>query len=74
MYAGGDGDGDQMQHLLIITAIAFDRHLIGDDRHPTPTKAGPVAITDAVGERLTLQAADGTRFTFDVPTRQWVNP
>jgi hypothetical protein len=42
--------------------------------YPTPSKAGVVHVTDAVGERLTLEAADGTRFYFDVATRQWVNP
>jgi hypothetical protein len=42
--------------------------------YTTPANAGLVKVKDAVGERLTLDAPDGTRFYFDVATRQWVNP
>jgi hypothetical protein len=41
--------------------------------YPTPTKAGLVIITDAVGEVLTLQAKDGTLFYFDVGSLQYVD-
>ena len=78
IHAGGDGyASDATQGLLVISVNTPAPHRvpIGPiETYRTPTKAGPVTITDAVGERLTLQAADGTRFTFDVPTRQWVNP
>jgi hypothetical protein len=40
---------------------------------PTPTKAGLVIITDAVGEVLTLQAKDGTLFYFDVGSLKYVD-
>ena len=40
----------------------------------TPRRVGPIRVTDAVGERLTLHADEGTLFYFDVPTRQWVTP
>ncbi|MFN0147834.1 MAG: hypothetical protein ACKVT1_15125 [Dehalococcoidia bacterium] len=39
----------------------------------TPTKAGLVKITDAVGAVLTLTAADGTLFYFDVETLEWLD-
>lgn len=38
-------------------------------RYPTPTKSGSVHITGADGQRLTLAAADGTTFVFDVAAR-----
>jgi hypothetical protein len=40
----------------------------------TPLRAGSIQVIDAVGERLTLRADNGTLFYFDVPTRQWVMP
>jgi hypothetical protein len=46
----------------------------GPDTYNTPTQAGAVQVIDAVGERLTLKAKDGTLFYFDVPSRQWLNP
>lgn len=40
----------------------------------TPGKHGPVRVVDAVGERLTLVAEDGTTFYFDARTGQFVTP
>jgi hypothetical protein len=78
VFAGGDGYiGDPTQGLLVISVKtpAPHRVLIGSiETYRTPTEAGPVTVIDAVGERLTLQADDGTTFYFDVATRQWVNP
>ncbi len=76
VFAGGEGsDGDRTQGVLIVMSETLAGDTMGrGESYTTPTKAGPVTITDAVGERLTLQADDGTRFTFDVATRQWVNP
>ncbi len=78
VHAGGDGyAGDPTQGLLVISVGTLPPHRtqIGPiETYHTPSKAGPVTITDAVGERLTLQAADGIRFTFDVASRQWGNP
>jgi hypothetical protein len=48
--------------------------LQGPDLYKAPGQAESIEIIDAVGERLTLRADDGTLFYFDVPTRQWVNP
>ena len=42
-------------------------------RYLTPIQAGSVHITGAVGERLILQAQDGTTFYFDVPGRCYVS-
>lgn len=77
MYAGGDGYmGNPLQGILIMLIASPDglTPLARGERYNTPTLNGPVQITDAVGERLTLQADDGTTFYFDVATRQWVNP
>ena len=46
----------------------------GPNLYLTPLRAGAVQVIDAVGERLTLRADDGTLFYFDVLTRQWVTP
>jgi hypothetical protein len=40
----------------------------------TPMLAGEIRVIGAVGERLTVQAEDGTIFDFDVPTRAWIFP
>jgi hypothetical protein len=72
---GGDGYmGDPTQGLVVVHVITLIRQPTEWNLYQTPTKAGPVTITDAVGERLTLEAPDGTRFYFEVATRQWVNP
>ena len=42
--------------------------------YTTPTNAGLIKVTDAIGERLTLRSNNGTLFYFDVLTRQWVGP
>ena len=43
--------------------------------YTTPNQQlGGVSITDLNGEQLTVQAADGTYFYFDLTTRQWVPP
>ncbi len=39
---------------------------------PSPTESGSVHITGASGERLILQATNGTVFYFDAPLRQFV--
>lgn len=41
---------------------------------PTPMKSGAVRVTGADGQRLTLTAADGTTFIFDVATLAFVAP
>ena len=77
VFAGAEGaGGTSSQGLLMVMAKSLDGLQILERAqfYPTPSKAGPVTITDAVGERLTLEAADGTQFYFDVATRQWVNP
>ncbi|HTP10729.1 MAG TPA: hypothetical protein VMP08_20890, partial [Anaerolineae bacterium] len=49
-----------------------DIHQIYHRQFPTQTQSGSIHITGAVGERLILQATDGTMFYFDVPLRQYV--
>ena len=49
-----------------------DIHQIYHQQFPTQTQSGSIHITGAVGERLILQATDGTTFYFDVTLRQYV--
>jgi hypothetical protein len=42
-------------------------------RYLTPAQAGAVKIVDVNGLQLTLRAADGTTFAFDVPSRTFVS-
>jgi hypothetical protein len=64
------------QGVVVVQVMKMDSH--GDVKEvyyrlfPTPTQSGSVHITGAVGERLILQATDGTTFYFDVPLRQYV--
>ncbi len=77
VYAGVQGSsGDPQQGEIIVfrRSLNYLEFIPPFDFYITPSKVGPVTITDAVGERLTLQADDGTTFYFDLPTRQWVNP
>lgn len=43
----------------------------GDEYYETPLRAGTVRIVQANPPYLTVQANDGTQFTFNVITRQW---
>jgi len=43
----------------------------GAEYHETPQPAGAVRIVQAHLPYLTVEAADGTQFTFNVTTRQW---
>jgi hypothetical protein len=72
VYAGAE-KRDVQQGVLFVSVRNSPRPR-SIDGYYTPLRAGAVRIISAVDERLTLRAADGTRFTFDVPTRQWVNP
>jgi hypothetical protein len=57
---------DPTQGVVIVIATR------GSERggiYETPTKAGKLKIVSAQGEQLTLQAKDGSMFTFDLPTR-----
>ena len=56
-----------------VTSNSVVDNRVSVDYYLTPSQAGPVKIIDAVGERLVLQSiTDGTKFYFDVPSRQFV--
>jgi len=61
VYAGASAT-DPTQGLVVVDSSP--RGIGGD--FPTPTKSGAVHVADADGQRLTLVAADGTAFIFDV--------
>ncbi len=66
---------DAQQGGLIIVMEDAQHKLTGStESYLTPSRHGYVQVVDAVGERLTLRAEDGTLFYFDVPSRQWVSP
>ncbi len=64
------------QGVVVVQVLKMDPH--GDIQQvyyrqfPTQTQSGSVHITSAVGERLILQATNGTSFYFDTPLRQFV--
>ncbi len=72
------------QGVVVVQVLKMDAQgnpqMIYYGRFPTQMQAGPVRVTDAVGERLVLESTNGTRFYFDVPLRQfvpsltWVSP
>lgn len=66
VFAGGENDTPQG----FVIVVHSDGRPVA--RVATPTLGGPVRITGASGERLLLAAADGSVFTFDVPTEAFV--
>ncbi len=73
--AGNTYISAQHAQLLVVLVNATTDIVLQDPAlYDAPSQAESVEIIDAVGERLTLRADDGTLFYFDVPTRQWVNP
>jgi hypothetical protein len=72
--AGSTHYPPRAQVLIEVDDATTHAVLQGPDLYDAPGQAESVEIIDAVGERLTLQADDGTLFYFDVPTRQWVTP
>jgi len=64
--------------VAAVLVVVYDANgpgiLSGPDIYQVPAAVQEVRVIDAVGERLTLRADDGTLFYFDVPTRQWVPP
>lgn len=77
VYAGAGTEQDENQGIVVVQSQA--EHAGGvpaavpaDNMYRTPTKSGPVHITDADGERLTLLSTDGTKFVFDVASRTFL--
>jgi|SRR5581483_9174787 len=67
-YAGQDRN-DLLQGVVVVVATHTP-----PVTYPTPAKAGAVHVVDASGERLTLQAASGATFIFDVASRTYLPP
>lgn len=81
-YAGAvkePGGRTTMQGEVLVRVIRvapqqlFNYEVVQSDVVLTPVQVGAVRIVDAVGERLILQAKDGTTFYFDVPARRFVS-
>ncbi len=72
VYAGKITD-DPAQGLVIVDELNPDSSpLPGGGVYVSPEKHGSVHIIDATGERLVLQAQDGTTFIFDVAALKFV--
>jgi hypothetical protein len=74
VYAGAIRSDPEQGFITVSTINLVTNIGTSQTDYMTPTKAGAIQVTGAEGSRLTLEAADGTRFYFDVATRQWVNP
>jgi len=74
-YAGIKSLTDGLDRGVVVIRV-FDRNRIVIEiaSYETPQRRGVVKVVDAVDQRLTLRAEDGTLFYFDIPTRQWVSP
>ncbi len=64
---------DVSQGLVIVLEETPQGSTISGNEYETPTKSGPIQITDAQGERLILRTRNGVTFYFDVPARQFVD-
>ena len=71
VYAGAETQ-DPAQGVLVVRAA--QANLGPSGVYPTPTRSGAVRVVGAVGERLQLQSASGTTFTFDVAARRFIGP
>lgn len=69
VYAGAPGDTPEAGELGIITTTSDGD--TSETNYPTPQQDGTVSVTSYDGLVLTITAMDGTRFTFDVSTRQY---
>jgi hypothetical protein len=74
-----DGQGQPGQQGLVFVQVLRlnvptngKETIVSQQEFLTPTAAGIVHITGAVGEQLTLQSSNGTTFYFDVPSRQFL--
>ena len=74
-YAGIKSPTDGLDRGVVVIRIFDSNRIVTEiESYETPQRRGVVEVIDAVGQRLTLRAEDGTLFYFDIPTRQWVNP
>ncbi len=67
-------ESEQAKGVVVVRISDSHYNILDLATYDPPLARGVVRVVDAIGERLTLQADDGTRFYFDVATRQWVNP
>ncbi|MCK6256360.1 hypothetical protein LCY76_07095 [Fictibacillus sp. KIGAM418] len=64
----GSGKKDSLQGMMIVKTEDNNRKFIQEKKYKTPSKHGPVKITAVDGFDLTLQAEDGKKWVFNVPT------
>ncbi len=74
VYAGVEAH-DRSQGLAVVLVDLDYKPVPGAGGfYLTPSKSGSVRIVDAQGLLLPLDAKDGTRFLFDVASRQFLSP
>jgi hypothetical protein len=80
-YAGATAQ-DGMQGALIVRTVVWNAARgepdavnpnMSESEYLTPTRDGAVKVTRADGQVLTLAAADGTMFRFDVAARRFIH-
>jgi hypothetical protein len=69
IYAGSLLDDQEQGAIEILIKFPYRFY---DEQLFTPTRHGGIRVVDEENNRLTLQAADGEVFYFDVPARQFV--
>jgi hypothetical protein len=77
VYAGAKFQYEDPQQGMLMVVIYLKGTwdiASGPELYQSPSRAGKLRTIDAVGQRLTVRAENGTLFYFDVPTRAWVSP
>jgi hypothetical protein len=69
VYAGARRTDLSQGILVVVVSDALNQN----GSYLTPSRVGAVRVIAANGERLTLAASNGTEFTFDVTSRQFVS-
>jgi len=72
VLAGADTLDESQGMVYVLEFLPNGTELDDGGYYFTPLKAGPVGVVDAQGERLILQAEDGTTFYFDVRGQTFV--
>lgn len=71
VWAGTHALDPNQAFLLVVRWDAHRLSILSSGTYDAPTKVGPITIVAATGTTLTLRAADGTSYTFDVLTHRF---
>jgi len=71
VYAGHITEDAEQGLVVIRTTDVNDMEQVTVERFPTPVKAGSLTVVAEKNHKLTLQAANGTTFEFDVNKKEY---